>query len=68
MKLENKRYGYLEKDTVDNILKPLRKKWKMRNYSLVINRLAHEWLMLKDERKGNPHIIAEQLKKLIKQN
>lgn len=33
----------LYKRTVVNILKPLKKKWKLKSFSLVIERIYHEW-------------------------
>lgn len=65
MKLYDKRYIYLDADTVDNILKPLRAKWKLKRYSLVINRVVYEWLQMKKQLKNNPSAIAEDIKKLL---
>lgn len=64
-----RQYVYLYKRTIDNILKPLREKYKLRSYSLAIEKMAQEWLEMKAQLKKNPQLlIGDEIKKLLKEN
>lgn len=61
-----KQYTYLYKRTVQNVLKPLKKKWKSKSYSVVIERLGYEWAEMKKEKKENPiAFVGDNIKKIL---
>lgn len=63
---EQVQYTYLYKRTVSNVLRPLKKRWKLKSYSLVIERLGYEWAELKTEKKDNPiAFVGDNIKKVL---